>query len=112
MVFVTARALPSTDMPSESTDGGLASVITTARPLPIPNFVGDRRYGSQAMRSFTVAERRARLARRHFLAGPASSIDGVVADLIGLHTTDPATPCLSLWARVPGFTVADLDAEV
>src|SRR5437763_11935329 len=32
MVLVTARALPSTDMPSESTVGGLASVITTARP--------------------------------------------------------------------------------
>src|SRR5258705_8662579 len=32
MVLVTARALPSTDMPSESTVGGLASLITTARP--------------------------------------------------------------------------------
>jgi DNA glycosylase AlkZ-like len=64
------------------------------------------------MRSFTVAERRARLARRHFLAVPAASIDGVLADLIGLHTTDPATPYLSLWARLPGFAVADLDAEL
>ena len=64
------------------------------------------------MRSFTVAERRARLARRHFLAGPASSIDGVVADFIGLHATDPATPYLTLWARLPGFAVADLDAEL
>jgi hypothetical protein len=64
------------------------------------------------MRSFTVAERRARLARRHFLAGPAGSIDDVVADLVGLHATDPATPYLSLWARLPGFKVADLDAEL
>src|SRR6266436_3789607 len=32
MVLVTARALPSTDMPSESTVGGFASLITTARP--------------------------------------------------------------------------------
>jgi hypothetical protein len=64
------------------------------------------------MRSFTVAERRARLARRHFLAGPAGSIEDVVADLVGLHTTDPATPYLSLWARLPGFEVADLDAEL
>ena len=64
------------------------------------------------MRSFTVAERRARLARRHFLAVRADSIDGVVADLVGLHATDPATPYLSLWARLPGFAVADLDAEL
>ena len=64
------------------------------------------------MRSFTVEERRARLARRHFLAEPADSIDTVVADLVGLHATDPATPYLSLWARLPGFTVADLDADI
>ena len=64
------------------------------------------------MRSFTVSERRSRLARRHFLGGAASSIEAVVEDLIGLHTTDPATPYLSLWARLPGFVVADLDAEV
>ena len=30
----------------------------------------------------------------------------------GLHATDPATPYLSLWARLPGFAVADLDAEL
>ena len=64
------------------------------------------------MRSFTVAERRARLARRHFLAEQAGSIDGLVADLVGLHATDPATPYLSLWARLPGFAVADLDTEL
>jgi hypothetical protein len=64
------------------------------------------------MRSFTVDERRARLARRHFLASSAGSVDDVVADLVGLHATDPATPYLSLWARTPGFAVADLDAEL
>jgi hypothetical protein len=65
------------------------------------------------VRSFTVAERRARLARRHFLGGrPADSIGGVAANLVGLHATDPATPYLSLWARLPGFTVANLDAEL
>jgi hypothetical protein len=61
------------------------------------------------MRSFTVAERRARLAQRHFLAAQAPSIEATVADLVALHATDPATPYLSLWARVPGFAVADLD---
>lgn len=64
------------------------------------------------MRTFSVAERRARLGRRHFLGVPADSADTVTENHVGLHATDPATPYLSLWARVPGFTVADLDAEL
>ncbi|MGE2716762.1 winged helix DNA-binding domain-containing protein [Mycolicibacterium litorale] len=64
------------------------------------------------MRSFTPAERRARLARRHFLTGEAASIAEVVASVVGLHATDPATPYLSLWARVPDFGIDDLDAEL
>src|SRR6201999_3168805 len=73
-----------------------------ATPLPIPNFVGRRRYGSQTMRSFPVAERRARLGRRLFLSEPATSVVDLVGRVIGLHATDPATPYLSLWARLPG----------
>lgn len=36
----------------------------------------------------------------------------VTAQLLGLHATDPATPYLSLWARIPGFATADLDTEL
>jgi hypothetical protein len=36
----------------------------------------------------------------------------VVADLVGVHSTDPATPYLSLWARLPGFVVGDLECEL
>jgi hypothetical protein len=66
------------------------------------------------VRSFTVEERRARLARRHFLAAPDSSlpIPAMTATLIGWHATDPSTPYLSLWARRPGFDIAALDAEM
>lgn len=66
------------------------------------------------MRSFTVEERRARLARRHFLADPDSAlpIPEMTAALIGWHATDPTTPYLSLWARRPGFDVAALDNEM
>src|SRR5215468_1688348 len=52
-----------------------------------------------------VAERRARLAVRHHLTAgaPAGSgaadLTGVVADIIGLHGTDPASVYLSAWAR-------------
>lgn len=80
--------------------------------LPIPNFVVVHLYGAETVRSFTVDERRARLARRHFLSEHATSIRDTAADLVGLHSTDPATPYLSLWARLPGFAVADLDAEL
>ncbi|WP_165618304.1 DNA glycosylase AlkZ-like family protein, partial [Mycobacterium talmoniae] len=66
------------------------------------------------MRTFTVAERRNRLARRHFLAaeGAAEPVTGIAGALIGLHGTDPATPYLSLWARSAGFVTADLDHEL
>ena len=60
------------------------------------------------MRKFSVAERRNRLARRHFLCA-AGSVSRVTAGLVGLHATDPATPYLSLWARCRGFGTADLD---
>ncbi|MUL45153.1 winged helix DNA-binding domain-containing protein [Mycobacterium sp. CBMA293] len=64
------------------------------------------------MRTFTIAERRHRLARRHFLSDAASGADEVTRMLVGLHGTDPATPYLSLWARVPDFAVADLDTAL
>jgi hypothetical protein len=65
------------------------------------------------VRSFSVDERRARLARRHLLAeGADRNVADVTHDLVGLHATDPATPYLSLWARVAGFRVSDLDAAL
>lgn len=66
------------------------------------------------MRTFTIAERRNRLARRHFLVPETATepIARVAATLIGLHATDPTTPYLSLWARSSPFTVADLNGEL
>ncbi len=67
------------------------------------------------MRSFTLEERRARLARRHHLApGPdrPASVDAVTARMVGLHATDPASPYLSLWARMSGVTVEDLNTAL
>ncbi|OBI23294.1 winged helix DNA-binding domain-containing protein [Mycobacterium sp. E2497] len=65
------------------------------------------------MRRFTVDERRNRLARRHFLsAGDPPPLTRVIAGLVGLHATDPATPYLSLWARSPGFLTADLELQL
>ncbi len=49
----------------------------------------------------SVAERRARLARRHLLAAPAraGTAAEVAAALVALHGTDPASVYLSAWAR-------------
>jgi Winged helix DNA-binding domain len=63
------------------------------------------------LREFSVAERRNRLARRHFLSA-AAPLTTVITGLVGLHATDPATPYLSLWARSPSFATADLDAHL
>jgi Winged helix DNA-binding domain len=65
------------------------------------------------VREFGIEERRSRLARRHFLAPVGSpAINTVVAGLVGLHATDPATPYLSLWARSASFSTADLDGAL
>jgi hypothetical protein len=63
------------------------------------------------MRKIDVAERRARLARRHRLAPGEHTSDVVDAarSLVCLHATDPATIYLSAAARVEGMAVADLD---
>lgn len=44
-------------------------------------------------------ERRRRLVRRHHLDGSAINAHEVVASGVALHSTDPATPHLSCWAR-------------
>jgi hypothetical protein len=59
----------------------------------------------------TVAQRRARLARRHHLA-PSTRVDdpvGIAGDLVGLHATDPASVHLAALARMRTGTVADVE---
>ncbi len=46
---------------------------------------------------------------RHWLSRPGSSVEEIATDLVGLHNTSPVSPYLSLRARLPGFTRADLD---
>jgi hypothetical protein len=63
------------------------------------------------VRKIDVAERRARLARRHRLASGRRADDVVEAarSMVCLHGTDPATVYLSARARVGGMTVSDLE---
>src|SRR2546428_2710881 len=66
------------------------------------------------MRKFTAEERRARLAIRHHLA-PRSLVKSateVARDLVGLHSTDPATVFVSAWARMKNADVEGIESEL
>ncbi|MGW1680314.1 winged helix DNA-binding domain-containing protein [Saccharopolyspora sp. NPDC002376] len=63
------------------------------------------------MRVIDDAERRARLARRHALAPQhrVEDAEAAVKAMTVLHATEPATPYLSILARVDSFTRADFE---
>jgi hypothetical protein len=63
------------------------------------------------LRLIDDAERRARIARRHALAPQCRVADAEAATraMTVLHATEPATPYLSLFARIDSFPRADLD---
>ncbi|MEZ5225957.1 MAG: winged helix DNA-binding domain-containing protein, partial [Acidimicrobiales bacterium] len=66
------------------------------------------------MREIGVAERRARLGRRHGLADEArftGAVDAATA-LWGLHATDPVSIYLSLRARIDGFRPEHLETAM
>jgi len=54
--------------------------------------------------------RRGRLVARHHLGRTGSSATQAVSDLVALHSSDPLTPHLALWARVPDYQSGQLDA--
>lgn len=54
-------------------------------------------------------ERRARLVARHHLGRTALDPLEAVRAVAAMHSSDPVTPYLACWARVDGFTTADLD---
>ena len=61
------------------------------------------------VRHIDAAERRRRLVVRHHLARPAATVDQVAGDLVGLHSSDPASVVLSSRARLDPFAVTDLE---
>jgi len=63
------------------------------------------------MRPVTDVERRRRLARRHALAPGhrAADPEAATAAMTVLHATEAPSVYLSLWARVDGLTVTDVD---
>jgi hypothetical protein len=63
---------------------------------------------------FTAEDRRARLAVRHHLADSARAAtpEEVAGDLVGLHSTDPASVYLSALARLRTPTIRTIDAAL
>lgn len=63
------------------------------------------------MRRIDVAERRARLGRRHHLAGEALGPDvtAVADDIVAFHATDPASVFRAAWARLPDAQAEDIE---
>ena len=49
---------------------------------------------------------------RHHLAVPASTVEDVASDLVGLHSSDPATVFLSARARLSPISPADLETAL
>ncbi len=60
--------------------------------------------------TITVDEALASATHHHSLSRPASSVEEIASELVGLHNTSPVTPYLSIRARLPEFPRADLDA--
>ena len=68
---------------------------------------GPRR--GDVVRRIGVAERRARLGRRHHLAAPTTTAEGLAGDPRRAAPSDPPTPYLASWARVKDFAPAELE---
>ncbi|MCB9744640.1 MAG: AlkZ family DNA glycosylase [Alphaproteobacteria bacterium] len=60
----------------------------------------------------TTETRRARLMARHHLSRGAGEVLHAVRDLVTVHSSDPLTPHLALWARVPGYRTEHLEAHI
>ncbi|WP_436846539.1 winged helix DNA-binding domain-containing protein [Streptomyces niveus] len=63
------------------------------------------------MRRIGVAERRARIGVRHRLAVAARAEDPVEAahDMVALHSTDPSSVYVGIWARTNGGSVREVE---
>lgn len=57
-------------------------------------------------------ERRLRIVERHHHGRTASGPEEVVRSVAALHSTDPPSPYISTWARLPGFSLGDLERSL
>jgi hypothetical protein len=64
------------------------------------------------MRTVTDEQRAAALVARHHLGCTAATLDQALRDVVALHSSDPLTPHLALWARLADYQPAHLDAAL
>lgn len=64
------------------------------------------------MKIFSPEDRRRRLVARHHLGRTAAGVLEAVRGVTAQHSSDPTTPHLAMFARVPGTTTAELDAAL
>ena len=64
------------------------------------------------MRRIDRDERRSRLVRRQHLDRTGTTIAQVAGEMAGLHSSDPASVYLALWARIPELDAADVEAAL
>jgi hypothetical protein len=57
-------------------------------------------------------ERRRRLVRRHHLGRTSSDVVAATRAVVALHSSDPISPHLGLWARVRDYSVTHLEEEL
>ncbi len=93
---VDAKTLP----PSRALGSRKPHEPTTSAACPVPR-----------ARRYEAARVVPRVLTRHHLCTPwePASIESLAGDLVGLVAADPATPYLSLAARLPNFDPASLD---
>lgn len=70
---------------------------------------GEDSYTRATVKEIDRNQRRARLGMRHFLSRPADDPEVIADHLVAIHSSDPATVFLSMWARVAGFEVGQLE---
>ncbi|MDH3606725.1 MAG: winged helix DNA-binding domain-containing protein [Acidimicrobiia bacterium] len=60
----------------------------------------------------TDVQRRARLVERHRLDRTGTTVDEAVGAVLALHSSDPISPYLAVWARLPDVTASQFEAAI
>ncbi|MEX2526529.1 MAG: winged helix DNA-binding domain-containing protein [Gemmatimonadota bacterium] len=71
-----------------------------------------RQGSSRALPSISAGQRRSLLVARHHLGRTAVNPLAAIRSVAAMHSSDPATPYLGVWARVLDFRLHQLDAAL
>jgi len=82
--------------------------------FPLSSLISDTVVSPMATIRIPSEERRRRLAARHHLHPdhPAPSPAAAARQQVGLHSSDPATVFLAVWARVAGVSIPEVEESL